>query len=255
MGPEPPPEPPPTVIIARSSRALRNATAVVISLLVLAVLKPWGASDTRPDSGALTTPAVSPAVATPPPTPDLSADGLAAPLCLAPGSWLVASLEQWRTRPVRVWKVIEPIRTATGPTDPAIPSVPVVAYAVHAVGWCAPVRGVLRPSGLADVTAWRIADRAAVPITLRQIAPERLVTPFGALYGPPEGCLPVCPSAGPSAGPGAAPAGSWQPGRYVFRYDDTGLSEVLWLAAEVELLPPPPIPSEAPSEAPSVAPG
>ena len=247
MGSEPLHEPPPTVVVAASSRGPRNWTVVVIAMLVLAILKPWGGGDSGRDARSQAAPAAPPLIAGPSPTPDLSADGLAEPLCLGPGAWLVASVEQWRTHPVRVWKVIEPITNATGPANPLIPSVPVAAYSVPALGWCAPVWGPLRPVGPATVRAWRIANGPPLPIELRQVAPVSLTTPLGALYGPPGGCAPACPSPAPGASPGPA---SWLPGRYVFRYEDRGRPEVLWFAVELEQLPPLAEPSASPSAAP-----
>ena len=235
MTPEPRPEQTPTVVVAAHSRAPRNWTALVLVLLALAILKPWGSDDAGGPAPPWPDPAVSRSVPGPSPTPDLSAEGLAEPLCLGPASWLVASVEQWRTHPVRVWKVIEPLAGATGPADPAIPSVPVVAYGVPALGWCAPVWGPLRPVGPVEVTAWRIVDGLPASIDLRQIAPVRLTTKFGALYGPPVSCREVCLSPIPGSSPSIA---SWLPGRYVFRYRDLGEAGTLWFAVELEQLPP-----------------
>ena len=240
MAPESRFEPPQTFVVA-TSPAPWKLSAVVLALVALAIVKPWG-GDTgtnRPPQPART---AGPPVAVPSPTPDLSAEGLAEPICLGTGAWLVASVEQWRTHPVRVWKVIEPIAEATGPTDPSIPSVPVVAYAVPALGWCAPAWGPRRPVGPVTVTAWRVVDGLSEPIELRQVAPVVLTTPLGALYGPLATC-PACPSPAPGASP--VPE-TWLLGRYVFRYADEGRPEVLWFAADLEQLPPlvePPAPT------------
>lgn len=234
MAPESRFEPPQTVVVAGSSHVPWKRSAAVLVLLALAILKPWG-DDTgvsHPPPPART---AGPPVAVPSPTPDLSAEGLAEPICLGTGAWLVASIEQWRTHPVRVWKVIEPIDDATGPTDPLIPSVPVVAYTVPALGWCAPAWGPGRPVGPVNVTAWRVVDGLAESIELRQVLPALLKTPLGALYGPRTQCGAGCPSPAPGASP--IPE-TWLLGRYVFRYEDEGRPEVLWFAADLEQLPP-----------------
>lgn len=210
------------------------------ALILVAVVKPWGigalASETPGPQAQAT-----PAPVTPAPTADLSADGLAAPICLGTGGWRVASIETWRTQDVRVWRAIEPIADASGPLDPAIPSVPIVAIVLPALGWCAPAFGPNRPVGPAFVTAWNVADGRTTELLLHQVQPASGSTPIAALYEPltrcpqPSICVPLLPE------PVPAP---WGAGRIVFRYvDGTGTSA--WFAADVELLTEP-----APSAAP-----
>ena len=189
----------------------------------LAILKPWGIGSPpgtpRPD----VTVAATTVPLTPIPTEDRSADGLAAPICLGTGGWRIASLESWRTQDVRVWRAIEPIADATGPLDPAIPSVPIVAVRIAALGWCAPAFGPDRPVGPVNVTASFIRDDVASELALLQVHPTDGSTPIAALY------VPLLPGGVP---------GHWETGRVVFRYRDSGTGRVLWLAADITILPP-----------------
>jgi hypothetical protein len=211
-----------------------TALAVVAVLVVLAVLKPWGVGDPVATAGPFVAPPTV-VVITPTPTEDRSADGLASPICLEPGGWQIATLERWRTQDVRVWRAIEPISAASGPLDPAIPAVPVVAVEVTALGWCAPAVGPERPSGPAEVIAWSVRDGVAAELRVRQLLPAKGTTPIAALYVPltvcPEAgnCLPLLPSPAPRP---------WVTERVVFRYVDAATGGVLWLAADVTILPP-----------------
>ncbi|MEA2673848.1 MAG: hypothetical protein QOI92_1040, partial [Chloroflexota bacterium] len=177
---------------------LASALGVVIALLAVLILKPWTGGTPEP-SRFVSVASAAPATATPIPTEDRTADGLAIPVCLGSGAWRVASLETWQTQDVRVWRAIEPIADTTGPLDPAIPSVPIVAIELTALGWCAPAYGTDKPVGPAIVTAWTIHDGEALPLQLRQVRPAHDVTPIAALYVPltlcpnPPGCAPPPP--------------------------------------------------------------
>lgn len=228
------PDVPTTVVRGGSSDSrVGNALSVVAILVVLAVLKPWGAGSpiaiARPFVPDATTVAITPS-----PTEDRSADGLASPLCLGTGGWRIASLEQWRTQDVRVWRAIEPITSATGPLDPTIPSVPIVALEVTALGWCAPAFGPGRPEGPAVVTAWSVRDGEARRLDLEQAFPVEGSTPIAAFYVPltlcPETnvCLPLLPAARPRP---------WATERVTFEFVDKGTGQGLWFAADLTIVP------------------
>lgn len=214
-------------------RTLWRVVAVVAVLVGVAALKPWP----QPEPGAA--PAARPAPFTAPPTAAPTrtietADSLAEPICLGAGSWRVASLEQWRTQAVRVWRAIEPLADASGPADPAIPPVPVVAVELSALGWCAPTAGPSRPTGPARVEVWMVAGRQATPVAVALVAPAR-DTPLGALYAP----APCGPGARPDPScpvSSTAVRGSWAAGRYVFRVEDLGTGAIAWFAVEIEIL-------------------
>ena len=239
-------EQPSTVVVAAATRRPRIWIAAVVLLVAVAILKPWGADKPdRADGAPRGRPAITAGVAGPSPTADLSAKGLAEPICLGSGHWLVASVEWWRDRPapntgvpeplfglVRVWRTVEPAAIAAGPADPAIPSVRVSAFDVPSLGWCAPVVDASRLIQPATVSAWLIVSGLARPIQLDQVAPANGSTPFGALYGPPFRCDGPCPTLDDRFGPGSK---SWAPGRYVFRYGRPDGFGEFWFAVELEL--------------------
>jgi len=225
-----------TVRVRTSSPDSRIATALTVMalLVVLAILKPWGAGDPVATAGPFVAAPTS-VLITPTPTEDRSAEGLASPICLGTGGWRIATLERWRTQDVRVWRAIEPITAATGPLDPSIPAVPIVADDVTALGWCAPAFGPGRPAGPTTVTAWSVRGGLATELKLRQLWPAEGTTPIAALYGPmtvcPEAsnCLPLLPTPAPRR---------WTTELVVFRHEDGATGNVAWLAADVTILPP-----------------
>lgn len=215
-------------------RRLTTAIWTVAVLVALAVLKPWGVGSPEPIGGPAGLPATA-NPATPVPTEDRTADGLASAVCLGAGAWQIASLETWRTQDVRVWRAIEPIAGASGADDPAIPAVPIVALQVAALGWCAPAYGPNRPAGPATVTAWYVRDGLVTDLHLHQVRPPEGVTQLGGLYVP----LTACPEQAICAPLLREPVpGAWVTGRVVFRYLDEASGAVSWLAADVEILAP-----------------
>jgi hypothetical protein len=221
-----------TVRAGAGNTRVAGALWTVSALILVAIVKPWGIGEPAavvPARQAIVPTTVPTAV----PTIDLSANGLAAPICLGTGGWRVASLEAWRTQDVRVWRAIEPVVDATGPLDPTIPSVPIVAVRLVALGWCAPAYGDGRPAGPATVTAWHVRDRIATELALHQVQPASGATPIAALYIPltrcpePSTCDPLLPQ------PVAA---SWSTGRVVFRYADEGLARSHWFGADIEIM-------------------
>lgn len=219
---------------------------IVAVLIGIAVVKRWGAGSPGPILRPIAL-AQTADPATPAPTEDRTANGLASDFCLGAGVWQVASLERWQTQDVRVWRVIEPMADATGPADPAIPSVPIVALGVAALGWCAPAYGPARPAGPATITAWYVRDAIATEHRLRQVRPADGVTQLGALYLP----LTACPEQTICAPLLRDPVpGPWVTGRVVFRYVDEGAGATAWLAADVMILPPVDGPATNPSAVP-----
>lgn len=223
---------------------LGPALGAVALLVALAILKPWGGGSPNATLAPNRFAAPTEGAINPAPTEDRSADGLAGPICLGAGGWQIATLERWRTQDVRVWRAIEPLAAATGPTDPAIPSVAVVAIEISGLGWCAPAYGPDRPAGPDTVTAWSVHGGTATEIELAQVRPTAGTTPLAALYVPltrcpdPGMCLPLLPAPVPRP---------WTSGRVVFRYLDEGTGHVVWLAADVTILPGDPAVSPVPS--------
>ena len=201
----------------------------VVSVLVaafvgIAFLKPW-VVDESPAAGSV---AVEPGGRTdhrPAARGDRIAESPAAPaadqevigLCHQPGSWRTATIETWRDQTVRVWRAVEP-EPAGRPLDPDIPVVPAVGTSVPAIGFCAPVSGPDQPVGPASVRAWRVDGQAVQALQLRQIAPIDVVSPYGALYGPPFEL-------------GAT--SSWPNGLVVFRYEELESHNSRWFGIEI----------------------
>jgi hypothetical protein len=211
-----------------------RALWAVVALLAVAILKPWGAGSPGPTYRPV---AVLPTLlpATPLPSDDRSAEGLATQICLGAGAWEIVSLETWGTQDVRVWRAIEPSADASGPLDPAIPSVPVGAMEVAVLGWCAPAFGPRRPAGPARVTAWQVRDGAATELALRRVQPAA-ETPLAALYVPLTTCPEPTICAPLLRDPVPAP---WVTGRVVFHYVDAGGPMDVWLAADLDIDAPP----------------
>jgi hypothetical protein len=223
--------------VGGASRAPAIALSLIIVFVAVAFAKPWerlaptspGSTTDGPATAAVEVPRDREPVV---PAPSGGQQAVRA-MCLDPGSWRTTTIEQWQTdQTVRVWRAVE-LRTATGPTDPGIDVVPAVGEIVPAIGYCAPVKGPDRPGGPAELAAWRVDGDIATPIDLRQVAPARVVSEFGALFGPPD------------RGPG------WPAGVYVFRRIDlaSGSEAALWFAVEVRTahrtgaIGPEPIPS------------
>jgi hypothetical protein len=201
------------------------AVVLVAAFVGLAILKPWvvdvpSSTGTGDGTGSAAAEATSAAIAqrpraaTPAPTPTGEA---VMSLCLDPGSWRTATIETWRDQTVRVWRAIDPV-SASGPLDPTIPIVPAVGISIPAIGYCAPTSGAQQPIGAARVRAWRRDGDAARPVELRQIAPPRVVSPYGALFGPPSNL---------------GSTQSWPNGIFVFRYEELGTGGQRWFAIEV----------------------
>jgi hypothetical protein len=216
-----------------ADQRLSVIAGLVATLVLLAVIKPWGSGSPSPSyRPRLPTPAVTQRA---PQATDDSAEGLAAPICLGTGGWRVASLETWRTQNVRVWRAIDPVAAVSGPLDPTIPSVPIVAVELDALGYCAPSFGPDKAVGPATVEAWTVTGSEVVAVRLQQVRPPRGSTPLGGLYLPVELCAtpPACRSPISREVPLA-----WETGLVVFHWHDAGTGRDAWFAADVTILAP-----------------
>src|SRR4051812_15320782 len=84
---------------------LEGAVGIVIALVVLAIVKPWSSSGDGPRPSSPT--GAIDAVGSPRPTP-ATIDDVAEDACLGTTEWQAASLEQWMTQDVRVWRALSP---------------------------------------------------------------------------------------------------------------------------------------------------
>jgi len=227
-------------------RPVLLAGIVVVAILALAVLKPWGGEPSRavgPDEA----PAGPGRVATASPgraaTPAATQPGFGAPggQCYAGAGWRVFAIETDTGRSQRAWLSIEPIQ-ATSPQDTAVPFVRIVTDRLLALGFCVG-SGPEGPGPLVGARAWALAPEGrAAQVALAPLV-EYMPRPpsLGAVYRPPAGS------------PGAASA-AWTPGRYVFavRQGPPGGRE-WWFGVDVEA--PPETPSKvAPAPGSSTAP-
>jgi hypothetical protein len=220
--------------------------AVVIGALLVAILKPWGPAAVGPspsesDAGR------SPSAA----HPDASTVGVADPtanaalrsVCHNTDAWLLATLETSRGQTLRVLRVVAPIPAGRA-IDPSVPRVVFGSEGVAELGWCAPVVGPERSSGIASVTARAVADGHSRQIVLDS---DRAFdgSGFGTLYRPPAGT--AGPRSGPTGGSTPVPT-TWPSGIYVFTIVDTdGTSRSFGVDLEI-------MPGGWPSAGPSTRP-
>jgi len=211
-------------------------TALILTFLAIAVIKPWVGEALAPAPPPFPTVASTPVpLIGPDPLADLREH------CQEPLGWRVYSRETWLGRAVRTWRSVEPVSRVTGPGDPAIPAVP-LGPTVEALGYCSPWTAAERPPADARVTAWRRGDAARggegpVLVTLRAIAPDE-PTPLGALFAATD--------AGRELPAGAA--GGWPAGRYVFAVRATDWQR--WWVVEVAAPDAAPTPRPAGSSTP-----
>ena len=234
-------EPPHGVVSGTDPRRLYAVIAVLLAVIVVLAIRPWGDDATTPDrtgdgqaSGGLggqageptDTPDASLAAA---PTPALPGDAAAlAETCGSPSGWRAATLQEWtgRSTPIRSWIAIEPT-TATGPLDPAIPFAPVATGIVTAIGYCAPLDEATQATRgrgrLAVGDPRRTGDPAVAPAA-RALEPQRARRPVEA------------------AGGGERTrrerrrrrsSGIWPPGRYVVELASPGREYHRWLGIEI----------------------
>jgi hypothetical protein len=233
----PPPggDPTSTRVVKVSSderRPLLFGGIVVVAILALAVLKPWGApgdSGQAADAG-LASSAPADAPASPVPTPSATPPGLGVPSgqCFPGTDWRVYALQVDEGRLLQHWLSIEPV-SAADPRDPAVPFVGVVTDRLLALGFCVGSRPDGLPS-LTGVRAWALRGGPAVPIVLDPLVAYMPHEPdLGAVFRPPTA------SPAPSS---AAVAVAWPPGRYVFavREGSTDGGE-WWFGVEIDDAP------------------
>ena len=197
------------------------AAGIFVAFVILAIAKPWAPGPAVGSPRVATTSRPTPAtftVATARPSPSDGVEAVAG-FCLEPGSWRTATIETWRDQTVRVWRALDPA-DASGPTDRSIPIVPAVGTSIPAIGYCAPGVGERAPTGILDVDAWRVEGGRASPLQLRQVDPVGVISPYGALYGPPA----------TEAGDRAS---TWPDGVVVFRLAERASRLERWFAIEV----------------------
>ena len=214
--------------------------------LVTAILKPWGASGGPQPAGATADPqasgsspgAQSSAEATGP----TEADRSLLSVCHNTDAWLVATVEASRGQTLRILRVLSPGRPAE-PGDPAVPRVVFGSERVMDLGWCAPVVGDGRSSGVTMVEARMIVDGRAQAVPLVDDMPAG-GSEFGALYPPPQVAALTGPKGRPRP-PQEPQIATWTTGVYVFTLHEAE-GGVHSFAVDLEILPPRATPPPAP---------
>jgi hypothetical protein len=257
------------------TRRLYTLIGVLVAVIVVLLVRPWGDGSPRPPSSAAPVPAATRSTSASP--PPLVFDGPLDVICGSPSGWRAATLQDWpgRQTPIRSWIAITPV-PATGPTDVSIPFAPIATGRVTAIGYCAPMDAADQPPPATTVSLWVLDRGAGVPLALVPLEPP---TPdvLGGLWLPPADLVAPAPSAGPpqsgepsppappsaapdgSAGPAPAPGSdrSWPPGRYLVRLSTPDGSYDRWLGIEIEdltLLQPAPTPTSGASASPAPSP-
>jgi hypothetical protein len=216
------------VVPRAGNRGLVLGATVIAAVVVLAVLKPWGAPGGTGQATDAALASSRPAAASlgPTPTPSPTPPGYDAPggQCFTDSDWRVFTIETHEDRPQRHWLTIEP-GAAASPRDTAVPFVTVVTDQVLALGFCVG-SGSDGPAPLVGVRGWAVGPGgAATALTLNPVRAHMPPTPdLGAVYRPPADA--------------DVAAAAWAPGRYVFavRQGPPG-GEEWWFGVEVVVAP------------------
>jgi hypothetical protein len=230
-----PDEPAPEVRVERISGVPRRvfvAAGVVVVLIVVALVKPWGGTPTHI--------AVAPATVTPPasrngpptprvtPSPDRGAAAAAAgALCISPSLWRLVTMETnelGNTRSLYSTTAVE----ASGPADASIPVAPVAGNELLAIGVCRPLSAVQKKSSKAaaiEVRIWAVDPGGGVREQTTSVVDPDLYAVGEAYYAPGSG----------AAAPGTSSANSagWTTGRYSIEIDNAAPDgSPLWLGLD-----------------------
>lgn len=232
-------EAPQRVASTTDPRRLYAVIVVLLGVIVVLAIRPWGGADGGPPSGGarasapaiVATPAdgaaSGPTEGSPRTEPPVGAGADLGVTCGSPSGWRAATLQAWagRSRPIRSWIAIEPV-SATDALDPAIPFAPVATGVVTAIGYCAPLGDEARPPASAVAALWAIRDGSAVPLSLLPLEPASPDALGGLWSRPPEVPEPPGSNSGSSAD-------LWPPGRYVVELATPGLAYHRWLGIEI----------------------
>lgn len=171
--------------------------ALIIAVVALGLLKPWG-SDAPPSTG----PVAARPPASQPASPGAAAVASLAPLTDAGGpcswgiAWRLFTTETSSVGPIQTWYGLQPL-AASGPDDPGIEVIRIHSAAIGALGYCSVSRP--GPIHILGTQAWRLVPGARPqPVALQ----------------PAIGAGPLAPDTGVIYRPPSSPA--WPPATYVF---------------------------------------
>ncbi len=243
----PPPRP---LAVAPRDHRVDRALVVVVALVIIAVMKPWGLarpSPAPPDPRvAVASAPVAPTVrdtATPATLPRSATPAFP---CYWPSGWRVVVLDRELGWTVRTWIAATPAVTSS-PADRAIPRISLAGSDPIAVGFCAPASGAeaaawtgARPriqqawrlSGAGAGTAWRRIVTSSLGDTGSRDL-EAVRTADGGAFA----VLALVPSGGSADGrpglPGGGPADAWPAGRYVVAVGPPDGAPLAWFGLDV----------------------
>jgi hypothetical protein len=211
------------VVVAaqRPIRAVRYGVLIATGLVVLAAIKPWGATP-PPAAREPLQPApvaISPASAVPRPV-----ESPVSSICHDSSSWRVATEGSFVGSQLREWAFVNPV-PANGPSDPSIPFVVFSFTRLRVLGYCAP-GDAQHPVNL-QVLVFRLeasGSSTAVAVQRETRTPASSIAGLFSIAAPNPSRSGSPPPPGPTA--------SWPPGRYVFAVRGRGLGDV-WFGAEV----------------------
>ena len=196
---------------------MRRGVLLVIGLLGVAMVKPWGGAEAPPERPSTQAVARATPVPRPPESPISS-------ICHESSSWRVATEGSFVGSQIREWGFVVPV-AADSPSDPLIPFVVFSFTRLRVLGYCAPAD----PEQSLDlhVVVFRLDDSG----TSTAVAVEREArTPMWSAAG--LFSIAHSAGAGPRASPGPEPPASWPPGRYVFALRGPDFGEI-WFGAAI----------------------
>ncbi|MBA3779249.1 MAG: hypothetical protein H0X16_08130 [Chloroflexi bacterium] len=209
-----------------SGRLLTVGVVLLLSLLLVAVFKPWGAGGDGYRLTAFSGPSVAPSNAAPDPAAPATADPRAVP-CLTRDEWRIVTREQTAGREPRRWIAVKPFEgnERDRPTDSDIPVHRVVAGRLLALGYCAPEAIATLDGGPPELRLWFLPAAGSGRAAARRAMPVEGLRPV-TVPGQGDAEMYVPPNR----------ERGWRIGRYVLAIRPAGSSEpTYWLA--VELVP------------------
>lgn len=251
--PEAAPETPIVAVqrIGGPDRRAFGLVVIVLAVLLVAVVKPWGGAPPAADRTAV---AIAPRqpLATPAdsgrsrPRPSARADGEVIP-CWSSDDWRAVTVERRERQTVISWMAVDPV-SAGGADDPAIPVLRVVADHVMALGFCEPLSTDVPIESLPGaLSVWRLTEESRSGDTIvTRVEPLRAAAPIeedaAAVFRPGSG--------------------EWRPGRYAVqvlataaRARDGRPLRGRWFGVEIVPLPHDAPQTQAPAPTASAAPG
>ena len=214
-------------------------TALVVGLIAVALIKPWGDPSARvppppppPQVAIHAAPSATPAVratAAPSADPELSAEAAGA-LCIAVPTWRLITIENSELGDTRTMYAI-PAVTAAGPEDAAIPKTDITAKQLIAMGVCRPLSaeslGDGSPAPVVDAHIWALGSDGQPVQETTSVLNANLFS-FGEAYYAPASRAP-----GSQPGSGTQSAPTWMAGRYAVEIPNgAGKGESLWFAVD-----------------------